>query len=203
VRLLRVLVQNAKTATFGEHVNPLSLDWKLSDKSYASVQCTVYAGLAVSVFAACLAMLGKQWLNQYGQIEIRGSLIQRSRYRHREMTRIVAWNFDIVMEALPVMLQITLLPFCYGLSRYLWNINQMVAAVIITISSLGFVLYGCIIRVSVPNPSFSPPSVTRLLRCPQEWGLSRLRSHHGIIPELGTGLVCWSERMLCRSDIPI
>ena len=59
-KLLRVLVQNANATAFGEHVDPPPLDWKLSDKSYVSVQCTMYASLAVSVLAACLAMLGKQ-----------------------------------------------------------------------------------------------------------------------------------------------
>jgi hypothetical protein len=144
-KLLRVLVQNANATAFGQHVDPPPLDWKLSDKSYVSVQCAVCAGLAVSVLAACLAMLGKQWLNRYDQIEMRGSLIQRSRHRHRKMTGMAAWHFDITMEALPVMLRIALLLFCYGLSRYLWNVNQTVAAVIIATSSLGFVFDVCIV----------------------------------------------------------
>ena len=144
-KLLRVLVQNANATAFGEHVDPPPLDWKLSDKSYVSVQCTMYASLAVSVLAACLAMLGKQWLNRYDQIEMRGTLIQRSRHRHRKMTGMAAWHFDITMEALPIMLQIALLLFCYGLSRYLWNVNQTVAAVIIATSSLGFVFCVCIV----------------------------------------------------------
>ena len=157
-KLLRVLVQNANATAFEEHVNPPPLDWKLSDNSYVGVQCTMYASLAVSVLAACLAMLGKQWLNRYDQIEMRGTLIQRSRHRHRKMTGMAAWHFDITMEALPVMLQIALLLFCYGLSRYLWNINQAVASVIITTSSLGFVLYVCI--VSAATASYECPYQT-------------------------------------------
>jgi hypothetical protein len=157
-KLLRVLVQNDNATAFGQHVDPPPLDWKLSDKSYVSVQCTMYASLAVSVLAACLAMLGKQWLNRYDQIEMRGTLIQRSRHRHRKMTGMAAWHFDITMEALPVMLQIALLLFCYGLSRYLWNVNQTVAAVIITTSSLGFVFYVCI--VSAATTSYECPYQT-------------------------------------------
>ena len=157
-KLLRILVQNANATAFGEHVDPPSLDWKLSDNSYVSVQCTMYASLAVSVLAACLAMLGKQWLNRYDQIEMRGTLIQRSRHRHRKMTGMAAWHFDITMEALPVMLQIALLLFCYGLSRYLWNVNQTVAAVIIATSSLGFVFYVCI--VSAATASYECPYQT-------------------------------------------
>jgi hypothetical protein len=157
-KLLRVLVKNANTSAFGQHVDPPPLDWKFSDRSYVSVQCTMYASLAVSVLAACLAMLGKQWLNRYDQIEMRGSLIQRSRHRHRKMTGMAAWHFDITMEALPVMLQIALLLFCYGLSRYLWNVNQTVAAVIIATPSLGFVFYVCI--VSAATASYECPYQT-------------------------------------------
>ena len=157
-KLLRVLVQNVNATAFAEHVDPPPLDWKLSDNSYVGVQCTMYASLAVSVLAACLAMLGKQWLNRYDQIEMRGTLIQRSRHRHRKMTGMAAWHFDITMEALPVMLQIALLLFCYGLSRYLWNVNQAVASVIITTSSLGFVFYVCI--VSAATASYECPYQT-------------------------------------------
>jgi hypothetical protein len=157
-KLLRVLVQNANATAFEQHVDPPPLDWKLSDKSYVSVQCTMYASLAVSVLAACLAMLGKQWLNRYDQVGMCGSLIQRSRHRHRKMTGMAAWHFDITMEALPVMLQIALLLFCYGLSRYLCNVNQTVAAVIIATSSLGFVFYVCI--VSAATASYECPYQT-------------------------------------------
>jgi hypothetical protein len=157
-KLLHVLVQNTNATAFGQHVDPPPLDWKLSDKSYVSIQRTMYASLAVSVLAACLAMLGKQWLNRYDQIEMRGSLIQRSRHRHRKMTGMAVWHFDITMEALPVMLQIALLLFCYGLSRYLWNVNQTVAAVIIATSSLGFVFYVRI--VSAATASYECPYQT-------------------------------------------
>ena len=159
-KLLRVLVQNINATAFGEHVDPPPLDWKLSDTSYVGVQCMMYASLAVSVLAACLAMLGKQWLNRYDQIEMRGTLVQRSRHRHRKMTGMAAWHFDITMEALPIMLQVALLLFCYGLSRYLWNVNQAVAAVIIATTSLGFLFYVCI--VSAATASYECPYQTPL-----------------------------------------
>jgi hypothetical protein len=78
-----------------------SIPHPLSDKSYVGIRCTTYTSLAVSVLAACLAMLGKQWLNRYDQIEMRGTLIQRSRHRHRKMAGMAAWYFDITMDAPP------------------------------------------------------------------------------------------------------
>ena len=64
---------------------------------------------------------------------------------------MAAWHFDITMEALPVMLQITLLLFCYGLLRYLWNVNQTVAAVIIGTPSFGFLFYICIVSAATAS----------------------------------------------------
>ena len=150
-KLLRVLVQNANATAFGDHVDPPPVNWQLTDDSYVGIQCAMYASLAVSVLAACLAMLGKQWLNRYNQVEMRGTLIQRSRHRHRKMTGMAAWYFDVTMESLPVMLQIALLLFCYGLSRYLWNVNLTVAAVIIATTSLGFIFYFCIVLAATAS----------------------------------------------------
>ena len=66
-KLPRVLVQNANATAFGERVDPPLLVWKPSDTSYVCVPCTMCASLAVSVLAACLAMLGKQRLNRHDQ----------------------------------------------------------------------------------------------------------------------------------------
>ena len=68
---------------------------------------------------------------------------------------MATWHFDITMEAIPVMFQIALLLFCYGLSRYLWNVNQMVTAVIIAASPLGFLF--CVSIVSAATASYECP----------------------------------------------
>jgi hypothetical protein len=67
-RLLWLLIQNAIATAFGEHINPPPL----LDKSHIGVWYTMYTSLAVSVLAACLAMLGKQGLSRHGQIEMQG-----------------------------------------------------------------------------------------------------------------------------------
>ena len=93
----------------------------------------------------CLTILRKQWLIWYDQIGMGGTLTQPSRHRYRKANGMAAWNFDIMMEALPVMLQIALLPFCHGLSRSMWSVNQTVAAAIIATLSLGFLFYVSIV----------------------------------------------------------
>ena len=44
-----------------------------------------------------------------------------------------------------------------------------------------------IIRVSVSNAGFSPPSAARLWRVPQERVVSKTRLHPHVVPELGAG----------------
>ena len=90
------------------------------------VQTILFASLAASLFAF-LAMLGKQWLNRYASVDMRGSTIERSRNRQRKLDGIVSWYFDHVMDSLPLMLQATLsLLGCA--SRYLREINRTVAS---------------------------------------------------------------------------
>jgi len=86
-------------------------------------------------------MLGKQWLNQYASIDMRGSAIERSQDRQRKLDGIVTWYFDHVMESLPLMLQAALLLLGCALSRNLWEINTTVASVVVGVTSFGVLFY--------------------------------------------------------------
>ena len=105
------------------------------------VQTILFASLAASLLAAFLAMLGKQWLNQYESVEMRGSAIERSRNRQRKLDGIDSWYFNHVMESLPLMLQVALLLLGCALSRYLWEINTTVASVVLGVTSFGVLFY--------------------------------------------------------------
>ena len=86
-------------------------------------------------------MLGKQWLNRYASIEMRGSAIARSQNRQRKLDGIVRWYFNTVMESLPLMLQAALLLLGCALSLYLWEISIIVASVVIGVTSFGLLFY--------------------------------------------------------------
>ena len=86
-------------------------------------------------------MLGKQWLNRYDSIDMRGTTIERAQSRQRKLNGIVAWYFDYVMESLPLMLQGALLLLGCALTRYLWEVNITVALVVLCITSFGITLY--------------------------------------------------------------
>ena len=100
----------------------------------------MYASLVMSLLAAFIAMLGKQWLNRYLRNQ-GGSMIERCGDRQRKCDGLKKWPFHLFVESLPVMLQIALLLLVCGLCRHMWSINTTVAGVLITFTALGVLFY--------------------------------------------------------------
>lgn len=117
------------------------------------VQAILFASLTSSLFAAFLAMLGKQWLNRYRSPDMRGSVVQRSQSRQQKLAGVVAWYFDHVMDSLPLMLQAALLLLGCALSRYLWEIDVIVSSVILGVTSFGVLCYLFIVIVGTASES--------------------------------------------------
>ena len=138
--LLRVLIYKVDNTTFGGNV-PVVPQWSGPPRAIVQVQAILYASLAASLFSAFLAMLGKQWLNRYASIGVRGSAIERSQNRQQKLNGIINWYFGHMMELLPLMLQVALLLLGCALSRYLWEINVTVAWVVLGATSFGVVFY--------------------------------------------------------------
>ena len=126
--LLRVLIYKVDNKTFGDNVPAIPQPWTGPLHMVVQVQAILFASLAASLFSAFLAMPGKQWLNRYASVDMRGSTIERSRNRQRKLDGIVSWYFDHVIGSLPLMLQAALLLLGCALSRYLWEINRTVAS---------------------------------------------------------------------------
>ena len=80
------------------------------------VTCLMYASLMMSLLAAFVAMLGKQWLNRYLR-NSGGSVIERCGDRQRKCDGLEKWPLHTFVEGLPVMLQISLLLLACGLDR--------------------------------------------------------------------------------------
>ena len=135
--------------------------WTGPSPDVIRVQATLYASLAATLLAAFIAMLGKQWLKRYSQMEMRGSAVDRCRYRQRKMDGVDTWHFDLVMESLPMMLQAGLLLLGYGLSDYLFSINKVVAGVTIGFTASGALFYLFIVFAAILSyncPFQTPPS---------------------------------------------
>ena len=136
--------------------------WDGPDPATAHVLAILYSSLASSLLAAFIAMLGKQWLNRYGQTETRGSAMDRSRDRQRKIDGMTNWHFALVMECLPLMLQAALLLLGYALSQYLFSIDKTVASVAIGFTSFGLLFYFLIVAAatfSYDCPFQTPPTL--------------------------------------------
>jgi hypothetical protein len=100
----------------------------------------MYASLMISLLAAFVAMLGKQWLNRYLR-NSGGSTIERCGDRQRKCDGLDKWPLHFFVESLPMMLQVSLLLLTSGLCRHMWSINASVARTLIGFTGLGVIFY--------------------------------------------------------------
>jgi len=142
--LLRILIYNINSTAFDGNV-PTLPRWSGPPRTILQVQTMLYASLAASIFSALLAMLGKQWLNRYASVNMRGSAIERSQNRQRKLNGIVTWYFDLVLESLPLMLQFALLLLGSALSVYHWGIDTALASVILGVTVFGVILFAFVV----------------------------------------------------------
>ena len=121
-------------------IDPPPTTWSGPDRRTVLVQCLLYASLAISLFAAFVAMLGKQWLDRF--VRKRGrAATEKSWDRQRKFQGMEQWQFHMVMESLPILLQFALLLFGCSVSLYLWPINLFVAGVTLAFTALGVAFY--------------------------------------------------------------
>ena len=114
------------------------------------VSVLTYASLLISLLAAFTAMLGKQWLNRYLR-HVGGSTIERCGDRQRKCDGLAEWPFQLFIESLPIMLQVSLLLLACGLCQYMWSINTTVAYTLIALTALGVLFYLTVVVASVSS----------------------------------------------------
>ena len=150
--LLHVLINKIDNTTFGSDT-PALPQWTAPSQAIVQVQAILYASLAALLILTFLAMLGKQWLNQYAWTDMRGTAVERSQNRQRKLDGITVWCFNYMMEALPLMLQIALLLLSCALSRYLWEINIVIVFVVLGVNSFGVAFYAFIVIAGTASES--------------------------------------------------
>ena len=165
--LLRVLIHKVDNTTFGDDV-PSIPQWTGPPHTIVRVQAILFASLATSLFSAFLAMLGKQWVNRYASVDMRGSAIERSQNRQRKLDGVDSWYFNQVMESLPLMLQAALLLLGFALSLYFWEINTTVASVVLAFTSFGVLFFLFIVVAGARSVScpYQTPGAQILCRVP-------------------------------------
>ena len=157
---MKILIHAVNASLFPD-ADPGTIAWTGPPPGIVTVQVLLYASLVTSLFAAFVAVLGKQWINRY----IRnhgGSTADKSRDRQRKLDGFERWHFHLVIESLPIMLQLAVLLLGCALSRYLWTISRTVAGMILAITLFGVALYAFLTLVATVYyncPYQTPPSV--------------------------------------------
>ena len=157
---MQILIHAMNASLFPDAV-PDAATWTGPPPEIVTVQSLLYASLTTSLFAAFLAMLGKQWVNRYLRNR-GGSAADKSRDRQRKLDGLDRWHFHLVIESLPVMLQLALLLLGCALSLYLWTISRTVAGVTIAVTILGVGSYICFTLAATffySCPYQTPPSL--------------------------------------------
>ena len=113
----------------------------------------LYASLLISLLAAFLAMLGKQWLSRYLQ-HTGGSMTARCRDRQRKFDGLQRWRFHVVVESPPVMLQIALLLLASALCQYMASVDPTIYAVLLSLTLPGFALYSGMVIIGTASYEF-------------------------------------------------
>jgi len=168
---MRVMIYTMNSTAFGGEA-PTVPERAGTPHTMVQVQTILVASFCVSLLSALLAMLGKQWLNRCAPVNVRGTIVERSRYRQRKLDGIANWYFDYVMESLPLMLQGALLLLGCALSRYLWEYNTTVASVVVGVTSFGvlFYLFIVIAGVASVNCPYQTPAADFLRHIPDALG---------------------------------
>jgi len=162
---MQILIHAVNSPLFPD-ANPDSVTWSGPPPGIVAVQSLLYASLATSLFTAFIAMLGKQWVNRYLRNR-GGSAADKSRDRQRKLDGFGKWYFCLVIESLPVILQLALLLLGCALSQYLWTISRTVAGIIAAMTLFGitsYVLLTLAATLYYNCPYQTPPSIlTRII----------------------------------------
>ena len=157
---MRILIHAVNSSLFPD-ADPNATTWTGPPSGIVTVQSLLYTSLATSLFASFFAMLGKQWINRYLRNH-GGSAADKSRDRQRKLDGLEGWYFHLVIETLPLMLQLALLLLGCALSRHLWVISHTVAGVILAFTLFGVVCYiffTLVAAFSYDCPYQTPPSI--------------------------------------------
>ena len=187
---MRILIHTMNNSLFPD-ADPNSTTWTGPPPEIVTVQSLLYASLVTSLFAAFLAMLGKQWVNRFLRNH-GGSAADKSRDRQRKLDGLKEWHFHLTIESLPVMLQFALLLLGCALSQYLWMTNRTVSGIIVTGTLIGVASYISLTLAATFHyncPYQTPPSIIiqafiRYLACSNDTFARSLRSLTAPFPSI-------------------
>jgi len=205
VLLLRILQQN----TSFNGINPLTPVSSIPT-GVVKAQSILFASLSVTLFVAFIAVLGKQWILYYTRVTTWGNIADRGKEHQVKLVGLQKWGLHLIMESLPVMLQLALLLFGVALSVYLWDLNVSIAQAVLVVTTIGLTFYISItlFAATFSDCPFQTPFSILLPKVPLLWkelaAIARVRSWRSIsrvISSLRSYIERVVERGFLRSSI--
>ncbi|KAL1689630.1 hypothetical protein GGG16DRAFT_57375, partial [Schizophyllum commune] len=140
-----------------------------------------YISLSLSMSAALMAVLVKQWILAYNS-NVSGTPKQQALARQFRLIGVERWNVPLIVGLLPMLLHISLLLFFVGLSLYVFTLDSAIAWIIVALAIAVYLLY----LIANILPMFDS-------QCPYKTPLS----HYGYIGLRYTlsGLFGWVRRI--------
>ncbi|KAG8921562.1 hypothetical protein FRC02_000173 [Tulasnella sp. 418] len=134
-------------------------------RSAVAITSVFFTSLTFSLSAAFGAVTAKQWLTEYATTGYLTPLYDQGRRRQLKFNGLKMWRIKLLIELLPVLVQISLFLFVLGLVPYLWYIDSTVAAIQLVLFVAGLISYiiTVLIGILVPNSPFQTP-ISRQLR---------------------------------------
>ncbi|QRW11501.1 DNA-directed RNA polymerase subunit beta' [Ceratobasidium sp. AG-Ba] len=100
-----------------------------------------FTALALSLAAALIAMLAKEWLIAYTASRSRSARTYAHLHQKR-LNGMIRWQALHIIDLLPSMLHVSLLLFSLGLAVYLWALDSSIAIAEIVITAIVLSFYG-------------------------------------------------------------
>jgi len=128
----------------------------------AVVNILLFASLALVLIDAYLAVLTKGWLRDFDR-DWKSSNVPEERAREREMRfqSLERWKLPEVVALLPILIQASLVLFCFALLIILFNLHLPIAYSTLTILASALFFYLCTTVISALDahaPFTSPPA---------------------------------------------
>ncbi|KAL1695847.1 hypothetical protein GGG16DRAFT_44527 [Schizophyllum commune] len=99
-----------------------------------------FISLALSLSAALMSVLIKQWLQAYSS-NVSGTPRNQALVRQFRLIGVERWNVPLIVGLLPMLLHISLLLFFVGLSLYLFTFDTIIASIIAGLAISVYSLY--------------------------------------------------------------
>lgn len=147
-----------------------------------------YFSLSLSLSAALMAVLVKQWLQAYTS-NVSGTPKHQALIRQYRLIGIERWNVPLIVSLLPMLLHLSVLLFFVGLALYIFTLDTAIAVVIVLIAVTIYSLY----LASIILPTLDP-------QCPYKTPMSQYG--HAALQYVLAGVTRWVSRLGPDDTLP-